>query len=121
MRKPGPRIRREQRTIRAMVDLYCRDHHPPDGWHRCGLCEDFLGYAHERLARCPFQEGKPVCNDCTIHCYKPERRRQARIVMRYAGPWMILYHPIQAVRHIIEAHREPPPHPRSPSARGTPA
>jgi hypothetical protein len=92
-----------------MVDLFCRDHHPPDGWHRCEECQEFLRYAHERLARCPFQESKPVCNECPIHCYKPEQRRQARIVMRYSGPRMILYHPIQAVRHMIEARRERPP------------
>ncbi len=124
MRRPGPRIEREQRTIRAMVDLYCRDHHPPDGWHRCAGCEEFLAYAHQRLEKCPFQEAKPVCNDCSIHCYKPGRRAQAKAIMRHSGPWMILYHPLHALRHLLEARRErlrQPGSARHQSSDGAPA
>ncbi len=27
MNTDGPRIRREKRTVSAMIDIYCRDHH----------------------------------------------------------------------------------------------
>lgn len=111
MSQPGPRISREKNTIRAMVDIYCRDHHPPDGWHRCSDCQTFLDYAHGRLDKCPFQEEKPVCSACPIHCYKPDLRRRAQALMRYAGPRMILYHPVAAIRHLLEEKKEPPPHP----------
>ncbi|HXI02623.1 MAG TPA: nitrous oxide-stimulated promoter family protein [Candidatus Saccharimonadales bacterium] len=112
MTKPGPRIAREQRTIRAMVDIYCRDHHPPDGRPRCVECDEFLAYACKRLERCVFGESKPVCNDCPVHCYKPDRKAQARTIMRHSGPKMIFYHPLQAILHMLEARKEPPVDPR---------
>lgn len=112
MSQPGPRIAREQRTIGSMVDIYCRDHHPPDGWHRCSACEELLSYAQQRLAHCPFQEAKPVCSACPVHCYRPEMRLKAKEVMRHAGPKMILYHPVAAILHLFEEHGRAPEHPR---------
>lgn len=103
----GPRIRQEQRTIDAMLGIYCRDHH---GTARrlCPDCESLRSYAHQRLATCPFQEEKPVCNRCEVHCYSVAKREQVRAVMRYAGPRMPLRHPWLALRHLLDKLRRMP-------------
>ena len=38
---------------------------------------------------------------CPVHCYRPEMREQIRKVMLWAGPRMIWYHPVDAIRHLI--------------------
>jgi len=99
-----PRIAREKRTIRAMVRIYCRDHHG----RREAVCHDcrrLLDYAFARLDRCPFGSGKPTCAECTIHCYAPAMREKAKAVMRYAGPRMLPRHPILALRHLLDRRR----------------
>ena len=103
-----PRMRREEKTVAAMVRIYCRDHHAaPDGL--CDDCRALLAYAHERLRRCPYQERKSTCAKCPIHCYKPAMREQMRAVMRYAGPRMLLRHPLLAVLHLIDGLKKAPP------------
>ena len=56
----------------------------------------------QRIDRCPYQEDKPTCAKCPIHCYKPAMRERVRQVMRYAGPRMLLYHPVLAISHYID-------------------
>lgn len=82
----------EFKTVKAMVEVYCHDHH---GTKRdlCSECHELLEYAEVRLDRCPYGENKPTCNKCPIHCYKPEPKEQMRLVMRYSGPRMLLKHP----------------------------
>ena len=94
----------EARTIAAMVRIYCRAHHG-EKTRLCAECAGLLEYAEERIERCPFGAEKPVCNQCTVHCYKPEMRERVREVMRYAGPRMMAHHPILAVRHLIRSRR----------------
>lgn len=105
--KAGPtkehrRIRREARTVAAMVGIYCQGHHDTAGGHLCGECQALLDYALLRLSRCPFQEAKTTCAKCPVHCYAPVRREQIRAVMRYAGPRMLLRHPLLALMHLID-------------------
>jgi hypothetical protein len=95
------RLDREQRTIRAMIDIYCRGvHNRAEGL--CAECRQLLDYAIQRIDRCPFKENKPACAKCTVHCYKPEMREEIRKVMRYAGPRMLLSHPILTAMHYID-------------------
>lgn len=42
----------------------------------------------------------------SVHCYQPQMREQIRQVMRYSGPWMLFHHPVMAIRHLIESHKE---------------
>lgn len=107
----GPRIRQEKRTIDAMLAIYCQDLHggPDRAW--AGLCPGCLrlqDYAHRRLDTCPFQEEKPVCNRCEVHCYSQAMREQVREVMRYAGPRMPLRHPWLALLHVLDKLRAVP-------------
>ncbi len=107
-----PRMRRERRTIEAMIRLYCRDHHGR-GRELCAGCAELLGYALERLDRCPFQEGKTTCAKCPVHCYKPSMREAVRAVMRYAGPRMVWRHPVLALFHLLDGRRTEPVRPAS--------
>jgi predicted amidophosphoribosyltransferase len=90
-----------------MVRIYCRDQHAPaDGL--CAACRNFLDYADVRLERCRFGEDKPTCAKCPVHCYQRERREQARVVMRYAGPRMLWEHPLMSLRHWLDGFRRAP-------------
>jgi hypothetical protein len=102
----GPRIAREKRTISAMLAIYCHDHH--GGGRLCADCRTLREYAHRRLEVCPFHEDKPACNHCPVHCYSATRREQVRAVMRYAGPRMLLRHPLLAARHLLDTRRRAP-------------
>ena len=99
------RITREKRTVAAMVRLYCRKHHGSRG-SLCPECSELLDYATCRLDRCPFGPQKTTCASCPIHCYKPQMRDRVKEVMRYAGPRMLLRHPILAVRHLLDGRRK---------------
>lgn len=97
----GRRRQREEKTLHAMVEIYCRAHHGGEG--ACKDCRELLHYAHMRLERCPFGEGKPSCAQCPVHCYKPEPREQVRQVMRFAGPHMLWHHPILTFLHLWDS------------------
>ena len=95
---------REEKTIRAMVEIYCQDHHQTRG-QLCPDCAALLEYSQARLGNCPWGESKPVCAKCTIHCYRPALREEIRTVMRYAGPRMLLRHPLLAIDHLVHQTR----------------
>lgn len=98
------RIRREKRTVRVMLDMYCRKNHA----HKKGLCRDCLElreYAHARLDRCPFIDDKPTCAKCPVHCYERGHRERMRAVMGYSGPRMILRHPVLTVLHMTDGFK----------------
>jgi len=111
----NPRRERERQTIEAMIAIYCRDHHHPDG-ELCDDCAALADYARQRLLKCPFADEKPTCVKCPIHCYKPACREQVREVMRYAGPRMLWRRPILAIRHLIDERK---PTPERPQRRST--
>lgn len=94
----------EARTVAAMIRIYCRAHHGA-AKDLCNQCAGLLVYAEERIEQCPFGDEKTVCNQCTVHCYKPEMRERIKDVMRFSGPRMICHHPLLAVRHLIRARK----------------
>lgn len=121
--KQRPRIEREFRTLEAMIRVYCRGMHG-GGTGECAPCAELLAYAGRRLEKCPFQEEKPPCARCPIHCYQPARREQVKAVMRYSGPRMVFRHPIFALRHWLDGFRKAPANPRQqtgPPPAATPA
>jgi hypothetical protein len=99
------RIQREQQTVEAMIRLYCRDLHGTGAL--CTDCDALRVYAVKRLAACAYQEDKPTCAKCSIHCYKRDMREKVTAVMRYAGPRMIRHHPWMALRHLWDNLRKP--------------
>ena len=94
----------EKRIVSQMIRLYCRGVH--GGKVLCPSCAVLLDYACQRIDNCPFVETKTSCASCEVHCYKPQMREQIRTVMRYAGPRMMLYHPVTAIRHLMEIKNE---------------
>lgn len=102
-----PHLRREYRTIRSMMFIWCQDRHGRDVRRQglCAECGDLLTYAGQRLLKCPYGEDKPACTKCPVHCYKRTQREQVRAVMRYAGPRMLWRHPLQALLHVVDKLR----------------
>lgn len=100
------RVRRELRTVRAMIGLHCRDRHGC-GSGLCDRCGALWEYARQRVERCPFRDDKPTCLRCTVHCFRPEMREAIRAAMRYAGPRMPWRHPVLALLHLLEERSGP--------------
>jgi hypothetical protein len=104
----GPRIKREKKTIDAMIHLYCRKHHGTKD-ELCPECTELYDYAMLRLSKCPFQENKSTCGKCLVHCYKPDMKTKVTKVMRYSGPRMLLHHPLLALHHVFDGRKKPEP------------
>ena len=101
------RFEREKKTLTAMIALYCRDQHqPPEGL--CADCAALQEYARARLERCTFGADKPKCAACPVHCYQPAMRAAIRAVMSYAGPRMLVRHPVLAMGHAVDGLRHRP-------------
>lgn len=93
--------RREAEIVSQMIALRCHAlHGSRDGL--CDECADLLDYALARIARCPHMATKTFCSQCPTHCYAPARAEQIREVMRWAGPRMLLHHPVMAIHHALE-------------------
>ena len=126
--RPPRRLAREEKTIAAMIALYCRDLHaaaeplgaavgacnghggPSPGQTGDGLCPEcaeLLAYARLRLEKCRYGADKPTCANCETHCYRPAMREKVREVMRYSGPRMLKLHPVLAVAHLVDGRKTP--------------
>jgi hypothetical protein len=99
------RLQRERRTFQLMTQIYCRKKHSCAD-ELCPECAGLLAYALERIDKCPFQEAKPTCRTCPVHCYKKDKRAEVRRMMAYSGPWMVLYHPILTVQHYWDERKK---------------
>jgi len=106
MQTEKKRLARERLTLTRMVGIYCPAHHDSSGGILCAECREFLNYAEVRLEKCPYGDSKPTCANCPIHCYKPARKAQAGEIMRYAGPRMLLRHPLLAIAHKLDGLRK---------------
>ncbi|MFW8052875.1 nitrous oxide-stimulated promoter family protein [Vagococcus fluvialis] len=95
----GPKINFEKKTVAAMIDIYYKQYH--DEEHLIER-DDVLEYAMTRLNYCRFGEEKPTCKVCPVHCYKKSYQEKMKLIMRYSGPRMLLYHPIMSVEHFLK-------------------
>ena len=93
------RIDWEKRTVRHMIELWCRKKH--GGRELCSECGELLDYSLARLERCKFGDDKSKCHKWPVHCYRPDMREKIRTVMRFSGPRMMLYHPLEALRYLL--------------------
>lgn len=87
--------KQEAKIVSLMIHLYCLHHDDIDE-------SELLTYALSRIKRCPMMETKTFCTQCSIHCYQQDMQNKIKKVMRYSGPRMIFYHPILAIKHIIQ-------------------
>ncbi len=89
----------EKKVITKMINLYCKGNkHSSLGL--CKDCDELLQYAILRTDKCPFMETKSFCNNCKVHCYKPEMREKISKVMKYSGRRMLFTDPILTMRHM---------------------
>lgn len=95
---------REKVIVAQMIALYCKKQHKTS--RLCPDCARLEAYARLRSDKCPFMETKTFCSNCKVHCYSLEMREKIRQVMRFSGPRMIVYHPVLAIRHIVESKME---------------
>ena len=95
------RILRERKTIKIMIEMYCKDHHGKEQG-LCEKCSELYDYAMIRLDKCKLKDDKPTCAKCPVHCYKKDMREQVRKVMRYSGPRMMKKHPVLAIQHLLD-------------------
>lgn len=105
MSKVESKREQEKRTVALMIRLYCKNKHGMTS-ELCPDCQALHDYAMLRSDKCPFMETKTFCSNCKVHCYKKDMRDKIREVMRFSGPRMIFYHPIMAIRHVIESKKE---------------
>lgn len=92
------KIEREKRTIELMIKIYCKKKHKNK--ELCDECRELLEYAHKRLSYCKFGEEKTTCGKCPIHCYKKDMKEKVKKVMRFSGPRLIIYNPVELIRHL---------------------
>lgn len=104
----GTKILQEKKTLQLMIALYCHKKHqtrasglPADAKALCAACRDLEAYALARLTYCRYGEQKSTCEKCPTHCYRKDYKAQIKQVMRFAGPRMLLYHPLLAIGHLI--------------------
>lgn len=109
---------RELKTIEAMLSLYCRARGHTNCKPLCSECAALLDYAARRLERCVFGDAKPTCANCVVHCYAAQMRERIRVVMRWAGPRMVLRHPVLSLLHKLDGRRPAPTLPARAARRG---
>ena len=94
------RLKREQKTVKVMIEMYCHLIH--DTNILCIECQNILGYSNLRLEKCMYGFEKPTCLNCPTHCYQKTKKEQIKIIMRFSGPRMIIHHPYLAIMHILD-------------------
>jgi hypothetical protein len=80
-----------------MIRLYCRLNHKQED--TCNTCNELVEYAHQKLDKCIYTEEKPACKSCKVHCYSPIKRKEIQQIMRFSGPRMLLYAPLDFLKH----------------------
>ena len=97
----GPKIQKQKETVEKFIRLYCGKKHGSSSKTLCSECQNLLEYSDQRLEQCQYQEDKPTCRKCPVHCYRPTMREEIRRVMRFSGPRSALYAPMDWIRHKI--------------------
>ena len=90
----------EKKIVGEMIRLYCRKNHGAKK-SLCSECAELLAYAVGKIDKCPFTKEKTFCSACKVHCYSREMRNKIKMIMRFSGPRIFLYHPILVIKHII--------------------
>lgn len=98
------KIYKEKEVVDLMIDIYYKKKIKKDISKRAEK-EDLKKYCAYRLSLCPFKDKKTFCSNCKIHCYDKVHKELIKEVMRYSGPRMLLYHPIIAIKHVIESKK----------------
>jgi hypothetical protein len=109
------RRERERIIVQKMIEMHCAANHTKES-DLCAECTDLAKYAERRLLSCMYGDVKPVCKNCPVHCYSPQKREQMQSVMRWSGPRMMQQKPFYAIVHLIDNLLAPKPE-RKPAKR----
>jgi hypothetical protein len=112
------RLEREDKTIKSMIRIYCTGEHKSKHG-LCTECEEVYAYTTFRISKCPHKEHKPACTNCEIHCFKPQMKDKIKVIMRYSGPKMLIYHPILSFMHFFDTRKSGKLMKHSKAARGS--
>ena len=96
----------ERTVVLHMIEAYCHGKHGTRRGMLCPECIQLAEYADMRISRYPFMATKTFCSKCRVHCYAPEKLQAIKDVMRYAGPRMLLRHPVLVVRHGLDGMKK---------------
>lgn len=99
-KKIAIKIEKEKKVVKLMIKIYCKGH--KHSGRPCQSCSELIEYVDQRIERCPLMETKTYCNNCKIHCYKPDMKIKIKEVMRYSGPRMLFSHPIMVIDHVYQ-------------------
>lgn len=95
------RVEKEKEIISLMIKLYCRKVHASTAGP-CEDCEKLLTYAHIRLSNCRYGSDKGYCGKCSTPCYKHDMKLKMKDVMRFSGPRLMIYQPLEFIRHLVK-------------------
>jgi hypothetical protein len=97
-------IKREKKMVKAMVKIYCENHHHTKN-SLCPECIELRDYVIKRLENCRYQKKKPVCGRCGLKCYNNELKDSAEKMFMYSGPRMFFKNPILGIQHICDSFK----------------
>ncbi|MGL4338257.1 MAG: nitrous oxide-stimulated promoter family protein [Turicibacter sp.] len=92
------RIEKEKKLIKLMIDIYCEQKHGCKD-SLCESCQELATYADKRLTFCKFQNEKTSCRKCPVHCYKKDMKLAVKEVMKFSGPRLLIYRPLEFLKH----------------------
>lgn len=96
------RLEREDKTVKAMIEIYCKEKHNSNITF-CSECKQIYDYASYRIMRCPHKDKKPSCAKCEIHCFSNLMKEKIKQVMKFSGPRMLIYHPLLSLFHYFDS------------------
>ena len=99
-----PRMKRERITIKIMIEMFCNKKHSTKN-AICKDCSALLEYSMIRLDKCTFQDEKPTCGTCTVHCYQDDYRTKIKEIMRYSGKRILFKHPILTIKYLKDRRK----------------
>lgn len=95
------RIKKEKKVIKVMIKLYCFKIHGNKN-DLCKECSDLMKYSLRRLDNCMFGENKTSCKKCPVHCYNKTMGNEIKKVMKFSGPRLVFYRPIDFLEYIYK-------------------
>jgi hypothetical protein len=100
------RMAREWEILEKMVQLYCRRQHRRRDL--CEECQQLLKSSRMHLESCRFGSDKPVCANCSFHCFGHTGREKVKAVIGTARPHMVWRYPRLSLRHWLDGFHQAP-------------
>ncbi|MBN2546049.1 MAG: nitrous oxide-stimulated promoter family protein [Spirochaetes bacterium] len=91
----------EKKIIEDMIVFYCKKNHLSDEDYLCINCKNLLEYSINKLKKCKYVN-KPVCSNCTVHCYQKNYRNEIIKVMKFSGFNYLIKHPYIGIKFILK-------------------